>query len=1176
MSFAYDNSHRSGRRLLLFLTPLALILVSNSATAQSDRLEEAEKLSQEGAQFQKQGDYSKATEALVHALAIKEKELGLDHLGVVPILYKLGFMYIQEGRYADAEPLYKRVLAIDERALSPDHPDVAAALYNLGSLYIQEGRYADAEPMLKRALAIKENALGPDHPDVGDLLNNLGSLHIQQGRYADAEPMLKRALAIKEKTLGPDHPGVAAVLNNLGYLYNELGRYADAEPFYKRSLAMKEKALGPDDTAIATSLNNLSVLYQYLGRYTEAELLQKRALAIREKTLGLNHPDVANALSNLAGVYRDQRRYAEAEPLYSRALAILEKTLGPDHLDVSDVLESLGSLYIQHGRYRDAEPVLKRALVIREKVLGPDHPGLAVSLGNLAVLYHDQGRYADAEPMLKRALAIQEKALGPDDAAVARSLNDLAVLYKDEGHPANAEPLERRALEIFEKALGPDNADVAISLNNLANIYQDQGLYTKAEPLHKRALAIQEKALGADDPAVADILNNLALGYVAQSRYPEAEPMMKRVLAIREKALGPDDPAVANALNNLTGVYERQRRHEEAEHLTKRALAILEKTFGQDHPNIVTVLNNLAAIYHAENRYIDALGASRRAVGILVRRVEQVTAKLGNNSENELRERRYVFLNFISILANAPTSANDPSAEVVDEAFRTAQFASATKAGGAIVAMAARYAAGSDALAALIRKQQDLQGRWQALDEALLKAVSKSPERRRPDVEAMLRKDLADIEEQSRRGEARLQSDFPRFAKLASLKPVSVAEVQKALAPSEALVSWAVSEDECYAFVVRKQGATFFRAPLKAAQVADTVAALRTALDLGDQGSGALPPFDVARAYGIYRQLLAPAENLLSGVKSIFVVPDGALQSLPPSLLVTKEPRAPVLGGADYKSVPWLIRRYAVTVLPSASSLKSLRGPGKERRVRLAFAGFGDPDLKGGRGGTVRAASLFRGGAVDAAGLRLLPPLPETAGELRAEAEALGAPPSSVHLGPDATVSKIKTLDLSGTRVIAFATHGLLAGDLPALAEPALVMTPPATPTEEDDGLLRASDVARLKLNADWVVLSACNTAAPDRPGAEGLSGLARAFFYAGVRSLLVSHWPVELHAAVKLTTVSFRLLSGDPEIGRAEAFRRAMLSMLDNAGKAGNPDDEAHPAYWAPFVLVGEGGEGK
>ena len=146
--------------------------------------------------------------------------------------------------------------------------------------------------------------------------------------------------------------------------------------------------------------------------------------------------------------------------------------------------------------------------------------------------------------------------------------------------------------------------------------------------------------------------------------------MMKRVLAIREKALGPDDPAVANALNNLTGVYERQRRHEEAEHLTKRALAILEKTFGQDHPNIVTVLNNLAAIYHAENRYIDALGASRRAVGILVRRVEQVTAKLGNNSENELRERRYVFLNFISILANAPTSANDPSAEVYGATIR--------------------------------------------------------------------------------------------------------------------------------------------------------------------------------------------------------------------------------------------------------------------------------------------------------------------------------------------------------------------------------------------------------------------------------------------------------------------------------------------------------------------------
>jgi CHAT domain-containing protein len=108
-----------------------------------------------------------------------------------------------------------------------------------------------------------------------------------------------------------------------------------------------------------------------------------------------------------------------------------------------------------------------------------------------------------------------------------------------------------------------------------------------------------------------------------------------------------------------------------------------------------------------------------------------------------------------------------------------------------------------------------------------------------------------------------------------------------------------------------------------------------------------------------------------------------------------------------------------------------------------------------------------------------------------------------------------------------------------------------------------------LKLNADWVVLSACNTAAGDRPGAEALSGLARAFFYAGARALLVSHWPVESAAAVKLTTRTFAELAADPKVGRAEALRRAMQALMADASRPIN----AHPAVWAPFMVVGEGG---
>jgi CHAT domain-containing protein len=183
-----------------------------------------------------------------------------------------------------------------------------------------------------------------------------------------------------------------------------------------------------------------------------------------------------------------------------------------------------------------------------------------------------------------------------------------------------------------------------------------------------------------------------------------------------------------------------------------------------------------------------------------------------------------------------------------------------------------------------------------------------------------------------------------------------------------------------------------------------------------------------------------------------------------------------------------------------------------------------------------------------------------------------------VNLGARATETRVKQLSADGTlsraKVLHFATHGLIAGETAtlakSLAEPALLLTPPETATEQDDGLLTASEVASLKLDADWVILSACNTASGDTIGGDALSGLARAFFYAGARALLVSHWYVDSAATVALVTKSFDALQADPKSGRAEALRRASLSLIKSGTRL------AHPANWAPFIVVGEGGSGR
>jgi CHAT domain-containing protein len=321
--------------------------------------------------------------------------------------------------------------------------------------------------------------------------------------------------------------------------------------------------------------------------------------------------------------------------------------------------------------------------------------------------------------------------------------------------------------------------------------------------------------------------------------------------------------------------------------------------------------------------------------------------------------------------------------------------------------------------------------------------------------------------------------------------------------------------------------------------------------------------------------------------RSLLVVPSAALTALPFHLLVTETPQAAIPDKLEgYRSAAWLLRRQAVSVLPSVISLKSLRAFARKDQGVKPMTGFGDPvfnpsaegpaDRRAASGkvaarsiATIAYTDFWRGAGVDRARLaQALPQLPDTADELNAVAKDVGASEVDIHLGRDASETTLKGASLAQYSIIYFATHGLVAGDVKGLGEPSLALSIPDQPSELDDGLLTASEVAQLKLNADWVVLSACNTIAGDKPGAEALSGLARSFFYAGARALLVSHWAVDSEAATRLTISTFALLKNEPKIGRAEALRRAMLTYVDDTSSPRN----AYPAMWGPFALIGEG----
>jgi CHAT domain-containing protein/tetratricopeptide (TPR) repeat protein len=997
------------------------------------------------------------------------------------------------------------------------------------------GDYALAYSQAQR-LEAAARRLGPQNANYANGLLALGKVALVQGRYPEAEKNFSGALPIVEKLYGATHARFADTLNNLAVVYAAEGRFGEAGDLYQRALSIEEKLSPANPLAVATTLDNFGQSYNEQGRYAEAEGLIKRALDIRQQALEPTHPDLATSLHDLAHTYELMGRFADAAPLADRALAIREKVAQADHsLPLADSLVLEANLARQLGRNEDAVPLYQRALAIRTNVLGGDNVNVVAILNNLGSTYWNLGHYADAEPLYRRTLVVQENALGKDHPLVAVSLNNLGTTYLKMERFQEAQPILERALAIREKALGPDHPDVAVSLNNLAVDYRNLGRSDDAVPLLQRALAITEKAKGPNHPAVAANLGALANTYMSMGRFTEAEPLYLRAFALREKL------------------------------------------FGATHPDVATSLNNLARVNLATRHTPEALDYSRRAVRLVVDRLK---ADAGNSLGPDIASLRGIFGLNLSILERA-ASEHVISGDGAGEGFEVAQWANQSAAANALAQLGTRFAVGDDELAKLVRTHQDTLGEKQTLEKELLAEIAKPSDQRDLAREQEARRALDDLQVKLEQFDARVAKDFPSFAELVDPKPLAPADVQQQLGTRDALVLYDVSEVGSFVWAMTRDRLAWVELKASAADLTQRVEKLRGAMQL-DKVTNDSQLFDVKAAYALYTLVLGPVEDVVADKPNLLVVPSGALTSLPFHVLITQPPSA-IKDAADYRAPAWLVRRQAVTVFPSVASVKLLRGGVIRTRATQSYFGVGDPIFERNGQGTARNraapkravtgfayGNFFRGSRADIDQLRkALTPLPDTAEELRTVAHELHAPESQIRLQKEATEALVKTAPLQNYRILHFATHALVGDESARFnerAEPALALTLPDVPSDLDDGLLTSSEVAQLKLNADWVILSACNTAAGERPGAEALSGLARAFFYAGARSLLVSHWPVQTNAATRLVTSTIAMLAQDPTLDRAEALRRSMVALMDDTADASN----AYPGRWAPFVIVG------
>ncbi|MEQ1576754.1 MAG: tetratricopeptide repeat protein [Hyphomicrobium sp.] len=1124
---------------------------------------------------------------------------------------------MKSGKFADAIEPAKRALALSESIHGAQAIEAGIAAHNLGFLLKRAGRTDEARDSLERAWGIYDVKLPAIHEDVRNIAGELGLIYQAQGRSEDVVRMYTGLIERAGREGYGAHIGTAHHHNNLAFVLRGVQKIDESRDHWRKAMAIYAALPPPVSDSYQIAAEALLGSYLQAADYDGALKLAEEALAKIAPPGQPNPGAMAKVSQLLADIANAAGRYPESRSWASKAVAIAETMPEPEHNRLAGALNSLARAERALANHASAEALYLRAIPLMEAQGQLANTGIMSD--NLAVLYGEMGRYELAEPHHKRALQLLEQALGREHRVVGEAAGNFGAFLIAVGRYGEAGPLLLRNLEIAAAQTPPDPVALAIVNDNLAAVYRHTGRQQEAGARLRQSLDLMEKSLPAGHPRIATTLTNLGRYLIDTGAWAGAETHLLKALAIEESVYGPGHPAPAQVRNNLGDLYNAMGRWSEARAQFKKSIEVLTSRLGPEHTDLLIPLVGDGTAALADGKIKEATDAFQQAVTIdLAQRTRG--AGLTHLARGGMMAERQAYAGLVEALWQSrrppqPADATHDEASELARALDAGQWETISPAGLALSALAARFSSGDPILAGLVREWQDLAVEWTGRDNRLTALLSQTGARDAA-LETQLRARLSAIELRRADVSKILQQTFPRFGELAAPSPVTISDVQTLLAPHEAVVHYYVADGAAHVWVLTKTQTRWERLPIKQTELNTLVQALRCGLDQAQwrDGSGAACatwlgldpkhalkagaplPFSLERAHGLYTILMGPIAEAIKG-KDLLIVPSGPLTALPFGVLVSAKPAA----GESYARAAWLINDHAVTMLPSLASLKALRQNVMPSHAVKPFIGIGNPLLTGVDGTDKRAwarqscataaapvssdtasfplaasiQTLLRGGLVNVAALRQQPALPETAGELCTVARFLNADDGSVLLGERATEQGLKALSksgaLAGVRVVHFATHGLLARETAlfsgARAEPALLLTPPEKTSHGDDGLLMASEVANLKLDADWVVLSACNTAGGDGAGAESLSGLARAFFYAGARAMLVSHWAVDSDAAVKLVTGAFGEMSKDPSVGRAEALRRASMALIKGGER------QAHPAYWAPFVVAGEGG---
>jgi len=887
---------------------------------------------------------------------------------------------------------------------------------------------------------------------------------------------------------------------------------------------------------IAMCYGLLSSIYQYLDDYPRALAYSEQFLAIA-KEMG-DRKYQASALGGIANVYGAWRNYPKELSFYEQALVIYREIGDREH-QVS-LIHDIGIVYYHLGKKSEALSHFDQSLKMA-KELG-NHSVEEGALANIGLVYYSQGDYPKALYYFDQSSKVSKNIESRNvvqkivDTVYRKRqgvrLNNIGSIYRGLGDYSKALSYYEQSLQISQELGG--RSDEANALSNIGLVHQDLNDYAKALPYYQKALA-KKKEIGVPATETKSCIGNL---YLEQGNLDKAHSTFNEI----------EDPSTRSA--TLGRYYLFAKDYQNARKHFGEILPKVEKQ--GTGANLEAVYIGLGLSSEGLKDFTSAREYYLKAVKLMEEQRETLSAD----------QRRHFFSGKAGWFKRIEPYEGLIRVSIHLKDHESALYwAENTKARLLLEAMAKRAAGERLGISAeLSQKEADLSSRLGATQKQMDQTVVKNPGRHRE-----LEAEMQGLKQERQSLIARIKSEFPEYASIHYPAPVHAKEFK--LQPQEALIEYAVTNNETFGWLVR------------GGKVVKTVTIPVTKKDLrglankyrgffeGINNPGQLSRFDPKVGKALYDLLVKGLAADLKPGEPVIIIPDGILGIIPFEALVPSLPAHLETSTGQHGPYPTGLKYFGdehpVTIYQSGTALAVVRtlkksGAGAtDKMLVLADPDFGSATAAQGTADTYKRSVLR---AVNRNGN--FASLPSTR-RLAEKFKAANGPAVDVLLGANASEQELKSKPLNQYRYQIYATHGILDNEIPYVKEPALVLSQREANPEVNplDGFLTMTKVMDLKLNADLVALTACNTGVGKDLTGEGVMGMGRAFQYAGSKSVLMSLWSVEDESTNLLTEKYFNHLKGGKD--RLEALRLARLD-LRQAGYE-------HPFYWGAFILVGE-----